>query len=311
MVDSTGSSAVFSQGRVAVTNCSFARCVTGTNDVVRSLEAYASSGGAAFQALGGAIQARGVEAALQSTGSSFVECAAQLANYANYGGAVYAAAMVRIERTRFDSNYVKGGTSEASITGGGALNILALQLDIADSEFISNKAKGTYEPDGGAIYLSGTGCTTFMPLVTDRLPDFCKVTSPDSCGAQLRGVTFMHNVATEGSGRAKGGALFMQDKHLCVSLTDSNFEGNLAKDSGGNTEGGAVQVRFKNYFRSPGTVPLRLRFRLQVRDKASLRIASTRFFRNAAQGATDQVRYSSLLHLALRAFEAAPERTSV
>ena len=66
VVNSTGSSAVYSEGQVTVTSCIFASCMTGMNDIMRSLETAVSSGGAALRALGGAIQAVGVEAALLS-----------------------------------------------------------------------------------------------------------------------------------------------------------------------------------------------------------------------------------------------------
>ena len=269
IMDSTGSSALFSEGDLTVTNCSFSRCVAGTNDIMRSVDSAVTTGGAALRALGGAIQARGTEATLRSTGSSFVACAAQGAKFANHGGAVYAAAMVHIDTTRFDSNYVEGGSFE---TGGGALYIQARRLDIADSEFISNKAIGHVAATGGAVRLED--CTSFMTLVTDnftdRFPNFCTGAKSD-CGAELRAVTFRHNEASGGSSRVKGGALYVTYPALCVNLTDSSFETNSAEDSKGNTEGGAVQVN----------------------QDSILKIETSRFVRNTAKGATDQVRSPS------------------
>jgi hypothetical protein len=147
IMDSTGSSALFSEGDLTVTNCSFSRCVAGTNDIMRSVDSAVTTGGAALRALGGAIQARGTEATLRSTGSSFVACAAQGAKFANHGGAVYAAAMVHIDTTRFDSNYVEGGSFE---TGGGALYIQARRLDIAVHLEQSNGSRCCYW-GGGAF----------------------------------------------------------------------------------------------------------------------------------------------------------------
>ena len=263
VVNSTGSSAVFSEGYIAVTNCNFARCVTGPNVVKRSLEASSLSGRAALFALGGAIQVQGVEAALESTGSSYVMCAAHLANRAN-GGAVYAAAMVRIDTSRFEANYVQGGT-EAS---GGALYTEALRMHIISSEFVGNKAKGlarAYVSYGGAMRLQD--CSGFLStLATDGTPKFCTV-APTDCAAELRAVTAVRNVAS-GSMRAKGGAIYMEFSGLCVNLTDSSFEENAAEDSTGNTEAGAVQVY----------------------EQSLLKIATTRFVRNRAKGATGQVR---------------------
>jgi len=263
-VDSTGSSAVFSEGQVTVTNCSFTRCITGTNNVMRSLEASITSGGAALRALGGAIQAVGVEAALLSTGSSFVACSAQGGKYSNYGGAVYAFAMTRIDNSRFEANHVEGGTESS---GGSALYIEARRLDIATSAFISNKARAHFQAYGGAVRLRD--CTASMSLIMDRLPNFCNV-APSDCGVQLRAVTFVGNVASGGPGtsRIKGGAIYMTTELLCVNLTDSSFVANSAEDSVGNTEGGAVQVY----------------------DKAVLKIARTTFVGNTAKGASDQVR---------------------
>jgi hypothetical protein len=258
VVNSTGSSAVFGEGRITITNCTFTRCVAGPNGIMRSLEGSKFSGGAALRALGGAIQVQGGKAALQLTNSSFVECAAQSANYANYGGAVYAAAMVRIDTSRFEANYVQGGSESAS---GGALFIQARRLDITESEFVSNKAKGKREAQGGAMYM--LDCTALM----DKSPDFCTV-APTDCGAQLRAVTFMRNVASGGSSRVKGGAIYMSTQGLCVNLTGSSFEANSAQDSGGNIEGGAVAVSGKSVFK----------------------IATTSFVGNTAKRATDQVR---------------------
>ena len=269
VVDSTGSSAVFSEGQVTVTNCSFARCATGTNTVMRSLEASITSGGAALRALGGAIQAVGVEAALLSTGSSFIACSAQGGKYSNYGGAVYAFAMTRIDSSRFEANHVEGGTD--SVTSGSALYIEARRLDITTSAFISNKARAHFQAYGGAVRLRD--CTASMSLIMDRLPNFCNV-APSDCGVQLRAVTFVGNAASGGPGtsRIKGGAIYMTTELLCVNLTDSSFVANSAEDSVGNTEGGAVQVY----------------------DKAVLKIARTTFVGNTAKGATDQVRCPTL-----------------
>ncbi len=269
VVNSTGSSAVFGEGRITITNCNFARCVTGPNRIMRSLEASISSGGAALRALGGAIQVQGIEAALQSTGSSFVECAAQLANHGSYGGAVYAAAMVRIGTSRFEANYVQGGSESAS---GGALFIEARRFDITESEFVLNKAKGTVNAFGGAMRLQD--CSKWLPLVTDGEPEFC-IVAPTDCAAQLRAVTAMRNVASGGSSRAKGGAIYMTYQGLCVNLTDSSFEANTAEDSKGNAEAGAVQVY----------------------EQSLLKIATTRFVGNEAKGATDQVRLSAIASL--------------
>jgi len=261
VVNSTGSSAVFSEGRITVTNCSFVRCVTGPNGIMRSLDGSIISGGAALRALGGAIQVHGGKAALQSTYSSFVECAAHLANYGNYGGAVYAAAMVRIDTSRFEANYVQGGSGFEGASGG-ALFSEARRLDITESEFVSNKAKGPgFAAYGGAIFMYD--CTT----LTDQSPDFCTV-APTDCGAQLRAVTFMRNVASGGSSRAKAGAIYMANQGLCVNVTASSFEANSAEDSEGNTEGGAVLVY----------------------GKSVLKIATTRFVGNTAKRAADQVR---------------------
>jgi hypothetical protein len=262
VVDSTGSSAVFSEGQVTVTNCSFARCVTGTNNVMRSLEAAISSGGAALRALGGAIQARGIEAALLSTGSSFVACAAQGKGVTSQGGAINAAARVRIDTSHFEGNYVQGGTSEVC---GGALYIEAHRMELVNSDLRLNEARGPTQSYGGAFYIRD--CSLFVPLV-DGQPEFCKGPLPTDCGVQVRSVVFENNAAFGGSSRCKGGALFIQNQRMCLNLTDSHFEANVARDSGGNTEGGAVQVY----------------------DKAILKISTTRFVRNRAQGATEQVR---------------------
>ena len=268
MVDSTSSSAVFSEGQVTVTNCSFARCATGTNNVMRSLEASITSGGAALRALGGAIQAVGVEAALLSTGSSFVACLAQGGKYNNYGGAVYAFAMVRIDSSRFEANHVEGGTDDS---GGSALYIEARRLEIATSAFISNKARAHFQAYGGAVRVRD--CAASMSLIMERLPNFCNV-APSDCGVQLRAVTFVGNAASGGPGtsRIKGGAIYMATELLCVNVTDSSFVANSAEDSVGNTEAGAVQVY----------------------DKAVLKIATTTFVGNTAKGATDQVRCPTL-----------------
>jgi hypothetical protein len=260
VVNSTGSSAVYSEGRVTVTSCIFARCMTGMNDIVQSLEASVTSGGAALRALGGAIQARGNEASLRSTGSSFVSCAAKGGRYANYGGAIFAAAMVRIDTTRFDSNYAEGGTEKSA---GGALQLEADRFQLTESEFISNQAIESAEANGGAIRLKGCGDSS---RINDRLPDFCSAAK--ECGYQMRAVTFRGNAAIGGKSRCKGGAIVMSDKGLCVNVTDSLFEGNSAEVTGGNAEGGAIQVG----------------------DNVLLKIATTRFVGNIAQGANDQVR---------------------
>jgi hypothetical protein len=261
VVNSTGSSAVFTEGQVTVTNCNFAHCVTGMNDVARTFEASIPSGGAALRALGGAIQARGNEATMWSTGSSFVSNAAKGAKYANYAGAIYAAATVRIDTTRFDSNYVQGGTEKAA---GGALFLEVDRFELTDSEFISNKAIESSEANGGAIRVKDCGDSS---LINEPKPDFCTLKSKE-CGYQVRAVTFRSNSAIGGSSRCKGGAIFMGNKGLCVNVTGSVFEANSAEDSGGNTEGGAFQVA----------------------DKAILKVASTRFVGNTAKGASDQAR---------------------
>jgi hypothetical protein len=261
VVNSTGSSAVYSEGQVTVTNCIFARCMTGMNDIMRSLETAVSSGGAALRALGGAIQARGNEAALRSTGSSFVSCAAKGGRYANYGGAIFAAAMVRIDTTHFDSNYVQGGTEKATA---GALHLEVNRVELTESEFISNQAIESAEANGGAIRLKDCGDSS---LINDRLPDFCTLAARE-CGYQMRAVTFRGNAAIGGKSRCKGGAIAMSNKGICVNVTDSLFERNSAEVTGGNAEGGAIQVG----------------------DSVLVKVATTRFVGNIAKGANDQVR---------------------
>jgi hypothetical protein len=229
------------------------------NDVRRSLEEAVTSGGAALRALGGAIQVRGTEAALRTTGSSFIACAAQhTSTLSNYGGAIYAVAMVNIKTTRFEANYVQGATDAAE---GGALYCEARRLQITDSEFIANKAVGLFQSYGGAI--SMIDCAAFMSVVTGRLPDFCNVTSESDCGAQLRAVTFERNVASGASSRAKGGGLYADTPLLCVSISDSKLVQNVARDTAGNAEGGA----------------------LIAYGRSRIKITSSRFVGNAAQNA--------------------------
>jgi hypothetical protein len=60
----------------------------------------------------------------------------------------------------------------------------------------------------------------------------------------------------------------MSNKGVCVNVTDSLFERNSAEVTGGNAEGGAIQVG----------------------DSVLLKVATTRFVGNIAKGANDQVR---------------------
>ena len=60
----------------------------------------------------------------------------------------------------------------------------------------------------------------------------------------------------------------MSNKGVCVNVTDSLFERNSAEVTGGNAEGGAIQVG----------------------DSVLVKVATTRFVGNIAKGANDQVR---------------------
>jgi hypothetical protein len=169
--------------------------------------------------------------------------------------------MVRIDTTRFDSNYAEGGTEKSA---GGALQLEADRFQLAESEFISNQAVESAEANGGAIRLKDCGDSS---LINDRLPDFCTLAARE-CGYQMRAVTFRGNAAIGGTSRCKGGAIAMSNKGVCVNVTDSLFERNSAEVTGGNAEGGAIQVG----------------------DSVRLKVATTRFVGNIAKGANDQVR---------------------
>ena len=262
IANSITSSAIFSEGRLEVKQCTFRDCTVVENEDMRHPELLQRGlleikdddpryQGLPLGANGGAIFVAGTRVrtslcSLEAT--EFINCSA--IGGAASGGAVYAAGgSVRITgNTSFSRNYVQAeGNKEGGAAGGAIAGILlegSCQID--STLFEHNSARGDFEStdtsQGGAIYVNGA------------FADFARA-------------SFVSNLAIGGNARTEGGALAAKKSQVSVSSCDFETNEARSKDSeyraNPNVGGGAVALS----------------------DKSNLKIAASRFSSNRASGA--------------------------
>ncbi len=199
---------------------------------------------------GGAISSNGTTTI---TGSSFERNSDVSTSYAQ-GGAVFVGGGdgTTIDGSRFVDNTAQGGSQYA--TYGGAVFLTAGQNDrVTNSTFSGNRALGSFNDEGGALFVS-----TFFSFFS---------TPPT---LTISGDNFANNqaiapVQNNSGGYAQGGALDADDYPGAISIADTTFLNNSAIGAdnpavggvGSRAGGGALSASGNPQgFGSPGTLTI-------------------------------------------------------
>jgi hypothetical protein len=198
-MDSNGSTAVFSEGVVTATNCSFIRCRTGTNIIARFTESFAQKkGGACMMAIGGAVVSTYAGAEFNATDSFFSSNSAQDASDANWAGAIAAVgSLLVLQRSTLQDNVAEGGDFAA--LAGAIIVLVGATLDMSDCVVVRNAARqppaavhGNADESipsqslGGAIGLNAAVGRISSTLIADNLASLSGRSAQAGCGTSHR-----------------------------------------------------------------------------------------------------------------------------
>lgn len=241
IVDSVGGSAIYSEGDVLVTKCTFTKNVANTDLLQRFAEPLVPAGSATdlplkgtwMGAYGGAVFVAYSKSKFVSRSSIFDQNVALRGRVASWGGAIAArGGYVAIEDGSVVSNNRAEGGSFAAV--GGGVFLMFSRFSASNSNFTGNEARqvnlyGPSKKDAGT-YANGGGV-------------YLQVTIAD-----ISASNFERNVARGGKEAAQGGGLFMQ-RGSNARIWESAFARNQALDGGRLTWGGGM-------FLEPGAVLL-------------------------------------------------------
>jgi hypothetical protein len=251
VVDAVGSSAMVVLGEVMATNCTFSRCVSGPNLLLRNAEEISLEGSDEHPPVQGAyVGSVGAVAFLALTpakftahGCTFSENRASGARLFNSGGAIntLGGSLVLCSGTIMRDNVAEGG---AMASRGGAIYSTYSQIDISDVMFVGNEANGG----------SGGTDTVNVRRDTNRLAQVVRGGAADftNCRVTISSTTFKQNRAQDASVRAAGGALALGEGSV-VEATRCWFDRNTALRGGQVTNGGALRVDAGGSFRAVDT----------------------------------------------------------
>jgi hypothetical protein len=260
---STGSAALRVSGQVIAVDSTFSDCVTGVDVVVRYMEATVPPGPDGIPAHGAALVAAGGVALMWlSQGSlSLTRCvlegnAARGPAVSAWGGAVLSmGAQVIVETgTAFRNNSAVSCNYGAF---GGAIGSVLSRLSVSDSTFSGNSAlEGSQNCSGVTQYVQGGGLMLVHPttaaVVSGTLFEANVVSGgrftiggairlQDSALLTLRDSVLRENVAQNGR-LAVGGAVGLDAASAVLSVSNTTFERNAARDGRLYTRGGALYV---------------------------------------------------------------------
>ncbi len=231
VVDSVGGSAVYSEGEVTATKCTFARNVAKSNVLIRSNEPLVPPGsianppirGAWLGSYAAAVLIANSKAKLVSRGSIFDRNIAYRGSVTSWGGAIGArGGYVAIEDGSVVSNNIaEGGRSCAT---GGAMFVIFAKLTISDSNFTGNEVRQLplYGPAKEEGIISQAGALFILVTMTN-----------------ISSSTFEGNIARGGKEGPKGGAIIVH-RGMSTTIWQSAFRRNRALDGTRMTRGGAL-----------------------------------------------------------------------
>jgi hypothetical protein len=214
--DSEGSSAVYSEGVVQMTNSTFSRCSVGMNFVSKFGEGLVDKGdgrqaprqGAYLGAVGGAVFCSTASAKCGASGSTFANNQCNGTNaVVSFGAAVFAfGGTVVLQSTALRHNVVYGG-SRAHTSSGGAAMLLYARLDATDVSFQENSASGP------ARFVLGGALGAAQSVI------------------RAQSTVFEANTAAGGRRSSEGGAIAVHERSVLEAI-HSVFRGNEANALG-------------------------------------------------------------------------------
>jgi hypothetical protein len=197
LVDSLAGSAVFAQGTVQLSSCTFSRCVTGTNFVARFGEGLVPRGdggsehpsrGAFLLAIGGAVFMYKGGARLKVIACTMEANAAKGSGVAAWGGAIgLFGGAARLEDSLFRANYAEGGVFTAM---GGAAFAMYAYAEVERANFTANEARGATQ--GGTQFSFGGALAL------------------QSAEANITASGFVDNVCRAAHQTCSGGAIYIE-----------------------------------------------------------------------------------------------------
>ena len=249
VVDASGSSAMAIWGEVTATNCTFARCVSGPNLLMRYAEGatlegseehppvhgvyLSASGAVAFVALS--------SAAFTARGCTFADNKVRGSRLANAGGGIsmLGGRVVLSGGTSMRNNVAERG---GLVARGGAINCIYAHLDVNDVEFTDNEANG-----GNVLGIASdahVGRAVDVPSQTVR----GGAIDLANCRGTISSSLFKGNKVRDASLRAVAGALAVGEA-TAFEVRTCSFVGNEAARGAQITSGGAVRVDFGGLLR--------------------------------------------------------------
>jgi hypothetical protein len=233
VVDSVGGSAVYSEGEVTATKCTFARNVAKSNVLIRGNEPLVPDGsianppihGAWLGSYAAAVLIANSKAKLVSRGSMFDRNIAFRGSVTSWGGAIGArGGYVAIEDGSVVSNNLAEGGRSCAV--GGAMFGIYAKITISDSNFTGNEARQLplYGPTMEEGIVSQAGALFVLVTMTD-----------------ISSSTFEGNIARGGKEGSKGGAIIVQ-RGMSTKIWQSTFRRNRALDGKRITRGGALNL---------------------------------------------------------------------
>jgi hypothetical protein len=251
VVDAVGSSAMVVFGEVMATNCTFSRCVSGPNLLLRFAEDVSLEGsdehppvqGAYVSSVGAVAFVVLSPAKFTAHGCTFSENRASGARLVNAGAAIgtLGGSLVLCSGTIMRDNVAEGG---AMFSRGGAIYSTYSQIDISDVMFVGNEANGGSDGTDAVNVRRDTNWLTQMARGGAADLNNCRVT--------ISSTTFKQNRAQDASVRAAGGALAVGEGSV-VAATRCWFDRNEALRGGQITNGGALRIDSGGSFRAVDT----------------------------------------------------------
>ena len=161
------------------------------------------------------------------------------------GGAIYSTADLTVSDSKFNANKAhngSAGSSQPTVTKGGAIYHANAQLEVTGSEFTSN----TSENNGGAIAAYGPTDDTVVIIANSEF--VANDTKQHGGAVHVQGAnsTLSGNTFTENTAGGRGGAVLFRDNAVATFEGENTFVGNAAGTNGGaiNTHQSGAVVTF-------------------------------------------------------------------
>jgi hypothetical protein len=244
IVDAVGASAMVIYGEVTATNCTFTRCVSGVDLILRFAEGTTPEGsdehppvhGVFTMSIGAAVLTFSSKARFTASGCVFSDNIARGSRVVNAGGAIgsIGGRVALSEGSVLRNNVAESGLLAAR---GAAISGTYSRWDICDSQFIGNEARGA---SAGADASSCTSSISKGPpcALYARGGAIDIATNSD---AMISSTLFKENRVRGASMRAHGGALALMEGST-IRLRSCVFLRNEAVLGGQLTRGGAIDA---------------------------------------------------------------------